>query len=74
MALTAGRRALLAVLQRTSARNVAARCGVTPQAVSQWASGRSRPTGPRLTALWVNYGISPESWNEAYRSTRRLIG
>lgn len=57
------RRALLAVLQRTSARNVAARCGVSPQAVSQWASGRTRPSPEARARLETHFAIPASLWD-----------
>lgn len=67
--MTAGRRELLAVLQRTAGKFVAGRCRVSPQAVSSWASGRSRPSPGARAALEVNYQIPRESWDETHKST-----
>lgn len=59
--MTAGRRALLAVLQRTTTIYVAARCGVTPSRVTRWASGDGRPSARARARLRDNYGI-PDEW------------
>jgi transcriptional regulator with XRE-family HTH domain len=57
-----GRRSLLALLQITSGREVAARCGVHPSRVSEWASGLTAPSDVPRMRLWMIYGISPDSW------------
>lgn len=59
--MTEGRRALLAVLQRTTAAFVAARCGVTPSRISRWASGDGRPSAKARARLLHIYGI-PDAW------------
>lgn len=59
--MTEGRRALLAVLQRTTAVYVAARCGVSPSRVSRWASGQGRPSARARARLRDNYRI-PDAW------------
>ena len=61
-ALSYGRRSLIALLQRTTAREVAARCGVVPSCVSEWASGAARPSHEAQTRLMVIYGISSYAW------------
>lgn len=48
--MSEGRRSLLALLQRMSAREVAARCQVAPSTVSRWASGEMTPC-PRARSL-----------------------
>lgn len=58
-----GRRSLLAVLQRTTAREVAARCRVSPSRVSEWASGLTSPSPDARRALERAYGISVPSWD-----------
>lgn len=60
--MSAGRAMLLEVLQRTRAKYVAARCRVSPAAVSKWSSGRSVPSSAKKRALAVNYGIPTDSW------------
>jgi transcriptional regulator with XRE-family HTH domain len=70
--MTAGRYALLAVLQRTSARFVAGRCNVDPSVVSRWASGDSTPSQTMRNRLAEVYGIAPASW-DAPRAVRRLL-
>jgi len=62
------------VLQRTTAREVAARCGVAPSRVSEWASGHTTPSNHARHALRINYGISEGSWEVpggVYTSTYR---
>ena len=61
-AMNPGRRALLAVLQRTAGVEVAARCGVAKSRVSSWASGASLPSPRARLALERNYGITRASW------------
>jgi hypothetical protein len=61
---TAGRLALLAVLQRTTAAEVAARCDVTPAAVSKWSSGTSRPVPATRSKLESAYRIRAGAWDE----------
>lgn len=57
-----GRRLLLAVLQRTSAREVAARCRVAHSCVSEWSSGDAAPSQrPRLSLAEI-YGIPRDAW------------
>lgn len=60
--MTRGRRLLLALLQTTCAREVAARCRVSPSLVSFWSSGTNRPSEKNRTKLAELYGIPPESW------------
>jgi transcriptional regulator with XRE-family HTH domain len=60
--MTEGRRQLIAVLQRTQARYVAARCRVTPSAVSLWVAGIRRPSERSKIQLAVNYGIPMAAW------------
>jgi DNA-binding transcriptional regulator YdaS (Cro superfamily) len=57
-----GQRALLVILQRTLGRYVAARCGVPPSCVSDWASGRKRPCARSRAALEACYGIPAKAW------------
>jgi transcriptional regulator with XRE-family HTH domain len=64
-ALTRGRRCLLAVLQQTTEREVAARCGVTHQAVSLWLQGVQKPAAARRLKLQELYGIEPPAWDAA---------
>lgn len=61
---TRGRRLLLAVLQRTKARTVAARVDVSAGAVSRWASGRGVPSPPARARLEAAFGIPAASWTE----------
>ena len=62
-----GRLLLLAVLSRTPAIHVAARCGISHQRVSAWASGAAIPGEQARRILAQNYGIPPESWPIAKR-------
>jgi transcriptional regulator with XRE-family HTH domain len=64
--MTRGRRSLIAVLQRTSAVYVAARCGVTKQAVSAWQQGFAKPSAAARSMLEANYRISRSSWDEPF--------
>jgi transcriptional regulator with XRE-family HTH domain len=57
-----GRRALLALLQRTQGRYVAGRCRVSRTTVSRWASGSQRPSAAARAALERNYEIPASSW------------
>ena len=61
--MSIARRSLLAILQRTSAREVAARCGVTPATVSAWVSGLARPRWRTRLVLRAAYGITPSTWD-----------
>jgi len=61
-ALTYSRRALRAVLQRTTSEEVAARCRVAGQAVRLWAAGDTTPTPQHRDKLAQLYGIPPERW------------
>lgn len=63
--MTRGQRLLLAVLQRTTEREVAARCGVTQQAVSYWLLGTQKPTEARRVRLECLYGIGARAWDAA---------
>lgn len=66
--MTEGRRLLLLVLQRTTGRDVAARCRVTPCRVSAWISGRTKPSPAARAALERNYEIPPPSWDVTARN------
>lgn len=61
--MTEGRRALLAVLQITKGRFVAARVPCARSRVSEWASGRTTPSARARAKLFASYGIAPESWD-----------
>jgi len=63
--MTQGRLSLLAVLQRTTAREVAARCQVSPTRVSEWASGLCLPALASRERLARIYGIRVEAWRVA---------
>lgn len=70
--MTRGRRLLLALLQITTAREVAARCRVTPSCVSKWVSGEKTP-GPRARVKIADlYGIAPEAWVMPWRDPHGL--
>jgi len=62
-AMTLGRRSLLAVLQRTTARELAARCRVAKQTVSDWVNGHRKPNHSARLALQHLYGISARAWD-----------
>lgn len=61
-----GRRLLIALLQITNARNVAARLRVYPQRVTDWATGHRVPCEQARRALERNYGIGSASWAKEY--------
>lgn len=61
--ITRGRKLLIAVLQVTTERDVAARCGVYQQRVSDWSSGVCKPLPAARAALERNYGIPASSWD-----------
>lgn len=61
--MTPGRAALLAVLQRTQAQYVAARLGVSPSRVSEWASGKATPSPAARRQLASIYLINERSWS-----------
>lgn len=60
--MTPARRELLAVLQRTSAREVATRCRVTRPRVSKWTAGITRPSKRARQVLESCYGIAAAGW------------
>lgn len=61
--LSRGRRSLIAVLQRTTARELAARCRVAKQTVSDWLRGRAKPSRDARLALERLYGIRAAAWD-----------
>lgn len=61
--ITRGRRLLLAVLQRVEQRDLAARCGVTQQTVSAWATGVKRPSVAARLRLELGYRIPRGAWD-----------
>ena len=61
--MTRGQRLLLAVLQRTTAAEVAARCGVAPSCVSRWLGGLSAPSDVPRARLHSIYGIPAAAWD-----------
>lgn len=64
--LSRGRRLLIALLQRTTARDVAARCRVYPQRIADWLAGHKVPSEHSRRMLQANYGIPLESWDEEW--------
>lgn len=62
--MTRGRRSLLALLQLARALDVAARCRVSHQSVSEWAAGTKRPDARGRAELERNYGITATHWDE----------
>ncbi len=67
--ITRGRRLLIAVLQVTTKTDVAARCSVYQQRVSDWANGVSTPSAAARQMLLANYGIPSEAWDTPLIST-----
>jgi transcriptional regulator with XRE-family HTH domain len=65
--VTRGRRALLAVLQRTTARELARRVHRAPSTVSEWAAGIKTPSPRARAELHACYGILPASWDVVLR-------
>jgi len=61
---TKARRRLLQVLQVTTAREVALRCGVHPSRVTRWASGESLPGEKPVGVLETVYGIPGRLWRQ----------
>jgi hypothetical protein len=64
---TRGRRSLIALLQITTGREVAARCRVSPSCVSEWAGGTKSPGPASRAKLAELYGINPASWDQVNR-------
>lgn len=60
--MTRGQRLLLAVLQRTTAAEVAARCGVAAPCVSRWLCGYTTPSDVPRARLAAIYRIPPAAW------------
>lgn len=58
------RRLLLAVVQRTTAREVALRCHVHESNVSRWMSGESHPSLVSRVRLQAIYRIPLAAWRE----------
>jgi hypothetical protein len=71
LVMTRGRRSLIAILQRTTAREVAIRCRVSKQAVSNWQHGFKKPSAAARSMLQANYGISPNTWDEPFNHPDR---
>lgn len=65
--VTLGQRSLIAILQRTSAREIAARCHVQPSTVSKWASGYCRPQQRTRLILHMYYNITPHTWSKPFQ-------
>jgi transcriptional regulator with XRE-family HTH domain len=59
-----GRRSLLALLQLATELDVAARCRVAQQSVSDWAAGNKRPSERARMALQHVYGITATHWDQ----------
>jgi transcriptional regulator with XRE-family HTH domain len=72
MALSPARRSLIALLQVTCGREVAARCGIHPSQVSLWLSGLTAPSDVPRLRLWRIYGISPDSWQRPVVNLTRV--
>lgn len=58
----AGRRAVLALIQRVPAAEVAAALAVSPTAVSRWASGANAPSKRCQLDLEQLFGVSADLW------------
>lgn len=69
MAKVRARRSLLALLQITSGREVAARCGVNPSRVSEWAAGLTTPSDVPRARLHASYGIHPDGWGPVVQTS-----
>ena len=54
---------LIRVLQKTTGRDVAARCRVVPTRVSAWIAGRCKPNPDARRLLESNYGIPADAWD-----------
>lgn len=67
---TAGRRALLRVLQLIRGREVAARVRVSPAAVSRWSAGTRVPSPRARAALEQHCRIPAELWERPVTATR----
>lgn len=63
----AGRRAVLALIQRVPAAEVAAALAVSPTAVSRWASGANAPCARCRFDLEQLYGVSSDLWKGEHR-------
>jgi transcriptional regulator with XRE-family HTH domain len=48
----------------TTQAEIARLCNVSPQAVSGWINGRSKPTPDRMRLLKDRFGIPMEAWTE----------
>lgn len=57
-----GRRALCAVLQRTTSAEVGARVRVSPRAVRHWSAGERMPTPEHREKLECLYGVPRSGW------------
>jgi transcriptional regulator with XRE-family HTH domain len=64
-----GRRALRAVLQRTTSAEVAARCRVSGPTVRLWALGERNPSDEHREKLESLYGIPRGAWGAAHAFT-----
>lgn len=67
--ITRGRRALLAVLQRTASDEVGARVRVAGRTVRHWAEGERNPSDEHRAKLATLYGIPPGAWDAPLAST-----
>lgn len=73
ISVSRGRRLLIALLQRTTARDVAARCRVYPQRVADWLSGYRVPNSEARRMLEMNYRIPVCAWDEEWVDPPRYI-
>jgi transcriptional regulator with XRE-family HTH domain len=58
-----GRRFLLSIIQRTTQREIAARCRVAPSTVTAWVRGDYKPGKFPRWALERSYEIPASSWD-----------
>lgn len=70
--MSRGRRLLIALLNITTARDVAARLRVQHPCIANWSSGYRSPNERARVMLEQNYGIPRDAWSEEWRDTNTL--
>jgi len=65
--MSRGRRLLIALLNITTARDVAARVRSSKQRVADWSSGHRSPRQQARELLEQNYGIPRGAWAQEWR-------